>query len=52
MRKHLGWYAHNLPGAKHLRRELMQTSSLEEAEAVVARYFAYRRSWEGRNPLN
>ena len=49
MRKHLGWYAQKLPGAKHLRRELTQTSSIEEAEAVIEHYFAYRRSWEARN---
>ena len=45
MRKHLGWYARNLPGAKHLRRELTQSSSLHEAETIIERYFAYRQRW-------
>ena len=45
MRKHLGWYVRHVPGASHLRRALTQTSSLDEAVAVIDRYFDYRRGW-------
>ena len=46
MRKHLGWYVRHLPGASHLRRTLTQTSSLNEAVAIIDHYLAYRRGWE------
>lgn len=46
MRKHLVWYVRYLPGASHLRRTLSQISSLDEAEAVIDHYLAYRRGWE------
>jgi AcrR family transcriptional regulator len=46
MRKHLGWYAHDVPSAKSLRRELTQTNSVEDVAEVLERYFAYRRQWE------
>ena len=45
MRKHLGWYAHNLPGASGLRRDLVRTSSAAEVEALIARYLEYRATW-------
>ncbi len=45
MRKHLGWYAHNLPGAAGLRRDLVRTSSAAEVEALITRYLAYRAAW-------
>ncbi len=45
MRKHLGWYVRHLPGASHLRRTLTQTSSLNEAVAVIDHYLAYRQNW-------
>ncbi len=47
MRKHLGWYARNVPGASGLRRDLVRTSSAEEVEALVTAYLAYRAGWEG-----
>jgi tRNA-dihydrouridine synthase B len=47
MRKHLGWYVRNLPGASHLRRTLTQTCTLEEAVTTLEGYLAYRRGWEG-----
>ena len=46
MRKHLGWYVRHVPGASHLRRSLTQTSSVDEAVAVIDRYFDYRRDWQ------
>jgi tRNA-dihydrouridine synthase len=46
MRKHLGWYVRHLPGASHLRRTLTQTSSLDEAVAIIDQYLAYRRNWD------
>ncbi len=46
MRKHLGWYVRHLPGASHLRRTLVQISSLDEAVAVIDQYLGYRRGWE------
>ncbi len=46
MRKHLGWYVRNLPGASHLRRTLVLTSSLEEAVMAIEEYLAYRRGWD------
>ena len=45
MRKHLGWYARNLPGASGLRRDLVRTSSAAEVEALITRYLAYRAAW-------
>lgn len=48
MRKHLGWYAHDVPSAKSLRRELTQTNNVEDVVAVLDRYFAYRKQWEQR----
>jgi len=47
MRKHLGWYARNLPGASELRRALVQTSSAAQVEMLIAHYLDYRGSWEG-----
>jgi tRNA-dihydrouridine synthase B len=46
MRKHLGWYVRQLPGASHLRRALTQASSVDEAVAVIDEYLAYREQWE------
>lgn len=46
MRKHLGWYVRNLPGASHLRRTLVQTSSLDEAVMAIKEYLAYRQGWD------
>jgi nifR3 family TIM-barrel protein len=43
MRKHLAWYARSLPSASHLRRDLVQTSSAAEAEAILRRYLARER---------
>ena len=50
MRKHLGWYARGVHGANGLRRELVQTSSVADVEAVLDRYFAYRQRWEQNSP--
>ncbi len=46
MRKHLAWYAHHLPGAGGLRRDLLRVHSAEEAVAVLNRYLAYGQTWE------
>lgn len=46
MRKHLAWYAHHLPGAGTLRRDLLQVHSEEEAVTILRRYLAYREAWE------
>jgi tRNA-dihydrouridine synthase B len=46
MRKHLGWYVRHLPGASHLRRTLMMTSSLDDAVATIEQYLGYRQGWE------
>lgn len=51
MRKHLAWYVRHLPGASHLRRTLTQTSSLDEAVAVIDQYLAYRRGWDDQARL-
>ena len=47
MRKHLGWYVRELPGASRLRRTLTQSSSLDEAVGVIVDYLAYRQAWDG-----
>jgi nifR3 family TIM-barrel protein len=46
MRKHLGWYVRNLPGASHLRRTLVQTSNMEDAVMAIEEYLAYRQGWD------
>ena len=46
MRKHLAWYARQLPGAGTLRRDLLQVHSAEEAVSILNRYLAYRAQWE------
>jgi tRNA-dihydrouridine synthase len=46
MRKHLAWYAHHLPGAVTLRRDLLQVRSVEEAVNILTRYLDYRHRWE------
>ena len=46
MRKHLGWYVRHLPGASHLRRTLLQSSSLADAVAAIHAYLDYRRAWD------
>jgi tRNA-dihydrouridine synthase len=51
MRKHLAWYAHHLPGAGTLRRELLQVHSAEEAVAILNSYLAYRGEWENAAQL-
>ena len=47
MRKHLGWYAHDIPAARGLRNDLARSSGLDEATAILKRYLDYRESWEG-----
>ncbi|MEX1019191.1 MAG: tRNA-dihydrouridine synthase [Litorilinea sp.] len=49
MRKHLGWYVRHLPGASHLRRTLLQTSSLDEAVGIIEEYLDYRQVWDRQN---
>lgn len=46
MRKHLGWYARNIPGASALRRALVQTWNAAEVAAILDDYFAHRRIFE------
>lgn len=46
MRKHLGWYVRHLPGASHLRRTLLQTSSLHDAVTTIEQYMNYREGWK------
>jgi tRNA-dihydrouridine synthase len=43
-RKHLGWYTKGLPRGKHLRQELFQVTSLQEAEAILESYLEQHRS--------
>lgn len=35
LRKHLAWYIKELPNAKHLRKELMQVTSVEEVIKII-----------------
>jgi tRNA-dihydrouridine synthase B len=35
MRKHLGWYVKDIPGANYLRASLMQVNSVQEVEALL-----------------
>jgi nifR3 family TIM-barrel protein len=42
MRKHLSWYVRGVPSASHLRRELIQSWSVAEVEAILARYAQHR----------
>jgi tRNA-dihydrouridine synthase B len=44
MRKHLGWYVRNLPGAGQLRRTLTMASTLGEAESAINEYLLARRN--------
>ena len=46
MRKHLGWYVRQLPGASHLRRTLTLTNSLHDAVTAIEQYLSYRQGWE------
>jgi nifR3 family TIM-barrel protein len=39
-RKHLGWYTRGLPGSAELRQRLFTIESMQEAEAMFARYLA------------
>ncbi|MEX1183419.1 MAG: tRNA dihydrouridine synthase DusB [Gemmatimonadota bacterium] len=43
-RKHLGWYTRGLPGGKAVREELFQVTSLDQAEAILARYMTAART--------
>lgn len=52
MRKHLGWYVRAVPGASHLRRTLLQTSSLAEAIDLIDGYLAYRGQWDNSPRLS
>ena len=38
MRKHLAWYIRDMRGANHLRAQLVQTSSPQEAEALLRQH--------------
>lgn len=38
MRKHLGWYAKGVPGAKQLRVELFKTNSAAEVEETLTKF--------------
>lgn len=40
MHKHLRWYVRGLPGARHLRGELVRTKNAAEAARLVAEYLA------------
>jgi nifR3 family TIM-barrel protein len=46
MRKHLGWYVRAVPGASHLRRNLLLSSSLSEAIDLIDGYLDYRQRWD------
>ncbi len=38
MRKHLGWYVHDIPNASQIRIQLMSTNSSQEVEHVLQEY--------------
>ena len=40
MRKHLGWYCKGFPHAAALRGQMFRVSSVEDVEAMIARYHA------------
>lgn len=46
MRKHFGWYVRDLPGASHLRRTLVQITSLNDAVSTIEQYMNYRQDWK------
>ncbi|HSG47820.1 MAG TPA: tRNA dihydrouridine synthase DusB [Longimicrobiales bacterium] len=50
-RKHLGWYTKGLPGGKHLRQELFQVLSLQQAEEILEAYLDRHRAGEIRPEL-
>ena len=43
MHKHLRWYVQGLPGARHLRGELVRTTSAADVKQVLERYFSSHR---------
>ncbi len=38
MRKHLGWYVHDIPQASQIRQEIYRTNSSEEFQQIVEKY--------------
>lgn len=40
MHKHLRWYVQGLPGARHLRGELVRTTSAADVKQILERYFS------------
>ncbi|ULA62202.1 MAG: tRNA-dihydrouridine synthase [Nitrospira sp.] len=42
MRKHLGWYCKGFPHAAALRGQMFRVSSVEDVEAMIARYRAHQ----------
>jgi tRNA-dihydrouridine synthase len=38
MRKHLGWYVHDIPGASLIRQEIYRTNTSQEFQAVLAKH--------------
>lgn len=42
MKKHLGWYCTDFPGAKELRLKLMRCNSAQEVKAAITQDFPYK----------
>lgn len=38
MRKHLGWYIHDIPNASQIRQEIYRTNNSQEFQAILAKY--------------
>ena len=47
MHKHLRWYVRSVPGARGLRRELLDTRTAADVRRVLDAYFTSRAHWEG-----
>ena len=45
MRKHLGWYAHGVPGARFLRREFAKATCAADVAHILEHYFTLRTPW-------
>jgi tRNA-dihydrouridine synthase len=45
MRKHLGWYCHDFPGAAAVRAAMFQTTNSEDVARVLATIPGQRDGW-------
>jgi len=51
MRKHLGWYIHDIPNAAQIRQEIYRTNSSTEFAAVIEKHFPEWYTGQA-NPVN